>query len=64
MTQGSAQAFIKAGLNALMEAGGYSLADLRRHRFRLVDPFARLITEYRAIRATDAFETTLFGDLV
>ena len=64
VTQGSAQAFIKAGLNALMEAGGHSLADLRRHRFRQVDPFARLITEYRAIHATDAFETTLFGDLV
>ena len=64
VTQGSAQSFIKAGLNALMETSGYSLADLRRHRFRLVDPFARLISEYRATRATDAFETTLFGDLV
>jgi len=64
VTQSSAQSFIKAGLNALMEKGGYGLADLRRHRFRLVDPFARLITEYREARATDAFETTLFGDLV
>ena len=64
VTQASAQAFIKAGLNALMDKGGYGLADLRRHRFRLVDPFARLISEYREARATDAFETVLFGDLV
>ena len=64
VTQASAQSFIKAGLNALMEKGGHDLGDLHRHRFRLVDPFTRLIAEYRDQRATDAFETTLFGNLV
>ena len=62
VTQGSAQAFIKAGLNALMEQGGQSLSDLRRYRFRLVDVFARLIGDLREQRATDAFETALFGN--
>ena len=62
VTQGSAQAFIKAGLNALMEQGGQNLAELRRYRFRLVDVFARLIGDLREQRATDAFETALFGN--
>ncbi len=62
VTQGSAQAFIKAGLNALIEQGGQSLPDLRRYRFRLVAVFARLIQDLREQRATDAFETALFGN--
>ncbi len=61
VTQGSAQSFIKAGLTELMDPGGYSIDDLRHHRFRLVDSFHRLITELRDARATDAFETSLFG---
>ena len=61
VTQSSAQAFIKSGLNALMASNRFSLDDLRHYRFRLVDAFARLIVELRETRATDAFETNLFG---
>lgn len=64
VTQGSAQAFIKAGLNALMQSGGQTLSDLRRYRFRLVDAFGRLIGDLREQRATDAFETALFGNML
>ena len=62
VTQASAQAFIKSGLNGLIDKGGFTLDDLRHYRFRLVDAFARLIAELRESRATDAFETCLFGN--
>lgn len=62
VTQGSAQAFIKAGLQALMERKGLTIADLRRLRFRLIEPFTQLIREYRDQREKDSFEATLFGD--
>ncbi len=61
VTQASAQTFIKAALNALIDKGGMTLDDLRHHRFRLVDALARLIVELRDARATAAFETSLFG---
>ncbi|HET9640410.1 MAG TPA: DEAD/DEAH box helicase family protein [Allosphingosinicella sp.] len=63
VTQGSAQAFIKAGLQALMDDKGYTISDLRRLRFRLIEPFTQLIRDYRDIRQKDAFESTLFGEV-
>jgi type III restriction enzyme len=63
VTQGSAQAFIKAGLNALMEKRSLTIGDLRRLRFRLIEPFTQLIREYRDRREKDSLEETLFGDL-
>jgi type III restriction enzyme len=62
VTQASAQMFIKAGLAALMANDRFNLDDLRHYRFRLVDAFARLISELRETRASDSFEACLFGN--
>ncbi len=63
VTQASAQSFIKAGLNTLIDKGGFALDDLRHLRFRLVDAFARMIVELRDQRAIDSFENCLFDRL-
>lgn len=61
VTQSSAQAFIRAGLDALLTAGGHSIGDLRRWRFRLVEAFSQTIESLRDERETQAFEGALFG---
>lgn len=61
VTQASAQAFIRAALDAL-QANGFPLDRLARLRFRLVDSLARLINRFRDERQTQAFQTCLFGD--
>jgi len=61
VTQGSAQAFIKAGLQAVMERHGLDVRDLRRLRFRLIEPFAQTIRQLRDEREKQAFENLLFG---
>lgn len=63
VTQASAQQFIRAGLQALMDERALSINDLRSLRFRLIEPFARLIRDYRDDREKEAFERTLFGDM-
>jgi type III restriction enzyme len=63
VTQASAQAFIRTGLQALMDQRGLSVNDLRGLRFRLIEPFTRLIRDYRDEREKAAFDRTLFGDL-
>jgi type III restriction enzyme len=62
VTQGSAQAFIRAALDALQTRGGYSLDRLARLKFRLVDALARTVNRFRDERQTAAFETCLFGN--
>ena len=62
VTQGSAQAFIRAALDALQTRGGYSLDRLARLKFRLVDALARTVNRFRDDRQTTAFEACLFGN--
>ncbi len=62
VTQASAQAFIRAAVDALRDKGGYSLDRLARLRFRLVDALARLINRFRGERQVRAFQACLFGN--
>jgi len=62
VTQASTQAFIRAALASLQDAGGYPLERLARLRFRLVDALARLISRFRDERQTQAFQSCLFGN--
>lgn len=62
VTQGSAQAFIRAALDVLQTQGGYSLDLLARLKFRLVDALARTVNRFRDERQTAAFESCLFGN--
>jgi type III restriction enzyme len=62
VTQGSAQAFIRAALDSLQATGGYSFDRLARLKFRLVDALARTVNKFRDERQTAAFESCLFGN--
>jgi len=62
VTQGSAQAFIRAALDALQTQGGYPLDRLARLKFRLVDALGRTVNRFRDERQTAAFESCLFGN--
>lgn len=62
VTQGSAQAFIRAAVDTLQGAGGWSFDRLARFRFRLVDALSRLINRLRDERQSQAFASCLFGN--
>jgi type III restriction enzyme len=62
VTQASAQGFIRAALDVLQADGGFSLDQLARLRFRLVDALARLVNRFRDQRQTEAFQSCLFGN--